>query len=243
MRGFITVQCLTLSPILCATTNAWQNDYDLTSHITTESLIELFGLNPNQTGSETKNDIDMSPDLGHQLEKFIQELLLFVLENAFANEEFDAAAVSLDNQLMRFVEVMDSDSDPYSEKLRQKVTFAKDAFQIMVESSEIMKRYNYLGRPEEHLINYMSELRVLLLVFFDKSGFPNVKLKKFNFKMNHYAGLTSFLVQMSDELPNVPIGTQLAFTTQTEKVRDMLRKLEPKVENWQSKSGETDHFE
>ena len=225
------MQCLTLSPILCATTNAWQNDYDLTSHITTESLIELFGLNPNQTGSETKNDIDISPDLGHQLEKFIQELLLFVLENAFANEEFDAAAVSLDNQLMEFVEVMDSDSDTLSEEIWHEFSFAKYAFRIMVESSENMKRFNYLGKPEEHLINYMSELRARLLVFFDTNGLPNKKYKKFSFKINHYAGLTSFLVQSFDELPSVPIETRLAFTTQTEKVRDMLLRLEPKLVN------------
>ena len=230
MRGFITVQCLTLS-LICATTKAWQNDYDLTSHITTESLIELFGLNPNQTGSETKNDIDMSPDLGHQLEKFIQELLLFVLENAFANEEFDAAAVSLDKQLMRFVEVMDSDTNLFSEEIWHEFSFAKYAFRIMVESSENMKRFNYLGRPEEHLINYMSELRARLLVFFDTNGLPNKKYKKFSFKINHYAGLTSFLVQSFDELPSVPIETRLAFTTQTEKVRDMLLRLEPRSVN------------
>ncbi|KAM9905513.1 hypothetical protein OXX69_007154 [Metschnikowia pulcherrima] len=233
MRGFITVQCLTLSLILCANTNAWQNDYDHTSHITTESLIELFGLNPNQTGLETKNEIDTTPDLGHQLEKFIQELLSFVSENAFANEEFDAAAVSLDKQLMRFVEVMDSDSDTYfsSKEIWHEFSFAKYAFRIMVESSENMKRFNYLGWPEEHLINYMSELRARLLVFFDTNGLPNKKYKKFSFKMNHYAGLTSFLVQSFDELTSVPIETRLAFKTQTEKVRDMLLRLEPKLVN------------
>ncbi|KAM9939160.1 hypothetical protein OXX80_001351 [Metschnikowia pulcherrima] len=231
MRGFITVQFLTLSLILCATTKAWKDDYDLTSHITTESLIELFGLNPNQTVSKTKNEIDISPDLGHQLEKFIQDLLSFVSENAFANEEFDAAAVSLDKQLMRFVEVMDSDTNFFSEEIWHEFSFAKYAFRIMVESSENMKRFNYLGRPEEHLINYMSELRARLLVFFDTNGLPNKKNKKFGFKMNHYAGLTSFLVQSFDELPSVPIETRLAFTTQTEKVRDMLLRLEPKLVN------------
>ncbi|GEQ70667.1 hypothetical protein JCM33374_g4346 [Metschnikowia sp. JCM 33374] len=163
-----------------------------------------------------------------QLEEFVKVLKTFIGELDFDVSSFQWQTEKLGKRLA-LIESSVQSLQSSDESILEQLGFARHAFKIMVNATELMGFYRSVSGPFHRLINGLISLNVRLLELYDLNGHPDSsmtgykgKVHSFKSRLEHWGSIFQFFV-------NVPPDLRLIFETQFIEASDSLRELSMQV--------------
>lgn len=166
---------------------------------------------------------DLTEILENCLEVYIGHLRSFILIRQFNVQAFGNESIQLDSEIKEIASL--AERAPKCHKLTLLLGFAQKMFQIMVNTLENMKHYDFLESTENRLVNLMSELNVRLLILFDVYGFPNYTAPSYTKDVNRLQNLVRIWKEEFDELEKVTFSPGVMFLMQKRRAEESLGML------------------
>ncbi|GEQ68966.1 hypothetical protein JCM33374_g2636 [Metschnikowia sp. JCM 33374] len=92
----------------------------------------------------------------------------------------------------------------------------------MVEVTENLRHYNFVGTLDQHLVYCVSELNVRLLALFNPYGYPETTYPEYVYKFARLEGLLEIWRAYFDGLDEVPTGVRMMFHIQEYRAREKI---------------------